>query len=203
MGISGISKLQPINFNRLNVNPIPLEFSNSLTTCEILGYITNKINSFIININEVIEHIDTYTESRLTSFRKDNIDMMNSLRTDYSILSQALEKRQSVKLEEFTNELNRKLDEIEKLVELIDSEFATLKELINNNESIVYNPTNGLNENESKVINDIYESLRTGSAISCKSYDILAISCESYDTLSMSCMEYDTRGVNLISYVKE
>lgn len=56
------NKIEPLNLlNGLNLNPVPLEFSQSLTTTEMLLAIQSKVNQIILIRNEVIEDSNNFT----------------------------------------------------------------------------------------------------------------------------------------------
>lgn len=58
---------------------------------------------------------------------------------------------------------------------------------------LVFNPTNGMQDNINKTLNDIYSQTRTG-ALTASEYDALELSATEYDSKELTATEYDTNG---------
>ena len=58
---------------------------------------------------------------------------------------------------------------------------------------LVFNPTNGMQNDINKTLNDIYSQTRTG-ALTASEYDALDLTANTYDNYELTATEYDTNG---------
>ena len=72
------NQIDPLNlFTGFNLNPIPLEASQSMTTTEYLMAIQAKINEVILIRNDVINDASTYTNQKYNEL----LNIINDLKT--------------------------------------------------------------------------------------------------------------------------
>lgn len=58
---------------------------------------------------------------------------------------------------------------------------------------LVFNPTNGMQNDLNKTLNDIYSQTRTG-ALTASEYDALDLTATVYDSKQLTATDYDTNG---------
>jgi hypothetical protein len=61
----------------LNMNPVPLEASQEMTTTKWLMAIQNKLNDIILVRNEVVNDANSYTDDKIDSLAKSITDLQN------------------------------------------------------------------------------------------------------------------------------
>jgi hypothetical protein len=80
------NQIDQINLlNGLNLNPIPLEFSQGITTTEWLLSIQSKVNEIIIIRNEVVQDANNFTLQKYEEVKK-LIDDLQSLLNNGNII---------------------------------------------------------------------------------------------------------------------
>lgn len=65
---------------------------------------------------------------------------------------------------------------------------------------IAYNPTNGEYENVSKVIMDVYDTLRVNS-ITCTEFDALELTATEFDAKEITAYNFDVNGKTMLENV--
>lgn len=119
--------------------------------------------------------IETTLSDFETSIKKDvNI----ALQQNYNQVVQLLSEYQTI----FNNQISNLRIDLEAEIKRI--ELGDVK---------AYNPTNGVIENVSKVILDIYETLRL-NAISCNEFDSLELTATEFDNKELTAYNFDVNG---------
>ena len=178
---------------------IPLVYDDSLSYYESLCKVTKSLNDTITKVNQlndIVENIDVnFTDiynkiqeintqiSDLNNYFeifRDQINayVQNQLTIYNDNIVQLMQDYQNIfnnNLNEFKNEVNEKIEKIEL------------------GEVNAYNPTNGKTENVSKVISDVYNSLRS-NAITAIEYDNLGLTATAYDSKEITAINYDLSG---------
>lgn len=67
-------------FNNVNVNPIPLEFNQSMSTTKILAGIEAKINTIIDLYNKANNEATAYTDSQFKVLKDSFTDLVNQVK---------------------------------------------------------------------------------------------------------------------------
>ena len=145
---------------------------------EELGIAVSKLEDLAQKIDEKIIEIDEAL-AQLDSFRREiEQEVSSQLATQYQRVISLMIDYQIIFNQNLTN-LDNRLSERIDAIELGDV--------------IAYNPTNGTYENVSKVIQDVYDSLRQ-NAISCAEYDELQLTATEYDNKEITAFDFDTNG---------
>lgn len=200
-------------FSGLNINPIPLEFSNSLTTTEILGALQAKVNELIKILNEYNDSIDNKIEGIEGEIESKVFEKYSKDFTEFSeIINNRLnedEEKQEQVLKEYLEYARTLVTELrievinydngvkQELKSYIDEKYSEIEKLIGDVPVSVINPTNGRNENIQKVINDIYDALRTG-AITAKEFDDLLLTAKQFEDINITAKEFDRDGKSIL-----
>ena len=74
------------------------------------------------------------------------------------------------------------------LINTLDQRFDNIPDSF-----LVFNPTNGMQNDINKTLNDIYSQTRTG-ALTASEYDALDLTATAYDNYELTATEYDTNG---------
>lgn len=129
----------------------------------------------------------------------------------------------SIQFNQLKNEINQILSEFQTEIEIdvdnrINANYNRIVELLANYQTVInnqiadlrsyfeseierielgdvkaYNPTNGLIENVSKVILDVYETLRN-NAIMCSEFDALELTATEFDSKELTAYNFDVNG---------
>ena len=149
-------------FDGLNVHPIPLDFTNSLTTTEFLLALQNKVNELVDSWNSSFEKIKEYTQeeqNRIIEIVTNSIDtiqeeLTNLINTEKAETEEKIETTKTELTETINNvrtDLLAKITNLETILNLVsDGETIDLSTLFNN--------YNNLNGNFSNIKSD-FESI--------------------------------------------
>ena len=162
---NGIAKSIDL-FDGMNVHPIPMDFSNSMTTTEFLLNLQNKINELIALWNESYKKLEELTEQqkteilntievRLVNIQKDYKDLINGLRDSLNTKIAEEKAQREFNDNKLKEDLQAQINNIDTILNLINSDGQTisLTELYNN-----YSTINGkFNTLEKNVNNCISE----------------------------------------------
>ena len=74
------------------------------------------------------------------------------------------------------------------LINTLDQRFDNIPDSF-----LVFNPTNGMQNDINKTLNDIYSQTRTG-ALTASEYDNLQLTANGYDSKQLTATAYDTNG---------
>ena len=153
--------------------------------CKIFEHFENEIKeidekySDILNIRQEFDSFKAEIQAEFSSFEETiNNEVDNKLNANYNRVVQLLSDYQIL----FNNELENLRTDLENQIEQI--ELGNV---------IAYNPTNGEYENVSKVITDVYETLRA-NAISCSEFDGLELTATEFDSKQLTAYNFDVNG---------
>lgn len=166
---------------------------DALTDYELIGKIFKHFEDEIKEIDEKYSDIlslrqefNTFKleiESEFTNFEnRINEQVDSKLNQNYAQIVQLLSEYQIL----FESELTGLRDDLEEQIEQI--ELGNV---------IAYNPTNGEYENVSKVITDVYETLRS-NAITCTEFDALELTATAFDGLELTAYNFDVNGKTIL-----
>ena len=145
-------------FDGLNVHPVPLDFTNSLTTTEFLFALQNKVNELVETWNTSFEKIKEYTkeeQNRIIEIVSQSIENLNTEIRNLinSEITETEEKIETNKTELTENINNIKSELLERIVAL-----ESILNLISNGESIdlseLYNNYSEINLKYKQIEND-------------------------------------------------
>lgn len=190
------------------INPtigmIPTSYKISMTYEEQLLYFCNKLDKELIPaLNNLIEEFSNYdanfqelfnrTDILQTEYDEMIIDLNNTKQEIYNEVdnkNNALYNRVIGLMNDYTASFNLALrnlkTELEAEIEAI--ELGNVK---------AYNPTTGTIENVSKVILDVYDSLRN-NALTCTEFDTLELTATAFDALDVSAYNFDVNGKTFV-----
>lgn len=145
-------------FDGLNVHPVPLDFTNSLTTTEFLLALQNKVNELVETWNISFEKIKEYTKEeqvRIIEIVSQSIENLNTEITNLinSEITETKGKIETNKTELTENINNIKSELLERIVAL-----ESILNLISNGETIdlseLYNNYSEINLKYKQIEND-------------------------------------------------
>ena len=160
-----------------SIGEIPTSYKDSISYEEQILWLCNFIEKEILpqidisqetvaKIEASFEELKSEVESQLATFGI-NIN-------EVKVYSDAQNELLKVYLLGLINTLNQRFDNIP------DS-------------FLVFNPTNGMQNDINKTLNDIYSQTRTG-ALTASEYDALELTATSYDSEELTATDYDTNG---------
>ena len=127
-----------------------------------------QFNQLKNEINQILSEFQTEIE----------IDVDNRINANYNRIVELLANYQTV--------INNQIEDLR-------SYFESEIERIELGDVKAYNPTNGLIENVSKVILDVYETLRN-NAIMCSEFDALELTATEFDSKELTAYNFDVNG---------
>lgn len=195
--------LEPIDlFNGLNMNPVPLEFSQSLTTSEWLCAMQAKINEVVKAVNNIENEAEKYTDEQIEQL-KAYIEELNKTLSgvigackiecfEHSDLNkQYAINEMTNKLEEVRNELILKIEGDDSIIiEDVQKKYEYLLSIIRKYSLQIVNPTTGQYSTVQEALNDIYNMLRN-EAMTVEEFEAVGLTCEEYDALDLACQLFD------------
>lgn len=167
------------NFRRFpkSIGELPTSYRESISYEEQLLWLCNFIEKEIlpsIDISqETIEEIKSSFESLKTEVETSLADFEVNI-NQVKVYSDSQNELLRVYLLGLINTLNQRFDNIP------DS-------------FLVFNPTNGMQNDLNKTLNDIYSQTRTG-ALTASEYDALDLTATAYDNYQLTATQYDTNG---------
>lgn len=160
-----------------SIGEIPTSYKDSISYEEQILWLCNFIEKEILpqidisqetvaKIEASFEELKNEVESQLATFEI-NINQVK-------VYSDAQNDLLKAYLLNLINALNTRFDNIP-------------------NSFLVFNPTNGMQDNINKTLNDIYSQTRTG-ALTASEYDALDLTANAYDNYELTATDYDTNG---------
>lgn len=145
-------------FDGLNVHPVPLDFTNSLTTTEFLLALQNKVNELVETWNISFEKIKEYTKEEQVRIIEIVSQSIENLNTEIRNLINSEITETEAKIETNKTELTENINNIKsELLERITS-LERILNLISNGESIdlseLYNNYSEINLKYKQIEND-------------------------------------------------
>lgn len=160
-----------------SIGEIPTSYKDSISYEEQILWLCNFIEKEILpqidisqetvaKIEASFEELENEVESKLATFGT-NIN-------EVKVYSDAQNELLKVYLLGLINSLDQRFDNIPDSL-------------------LVFNPTNGMQNDLNKTLNDIYSQTRTG-ALTASEYDALELTATSYDNEELTATDYDTNG---------
>lgn len=157
--------------------------------CKIFEYFDNQIKA----VDEKYSGLGNTVEQLQTEFEQLKVDISTTL----SNFETSIKNDVNIALQQNYNEVIRLLSEYQTV---FNNQIANLRadlmaeiQRIELGDVKAYNPTNGVIENVSKVILDIYETLRL-NAISCNEFDSLELTATEFDNKELTAYNFDVNG---------
>lgn len=157
--------------------------------CKIFEYFDNQIKA----VDEKYSGLFDTVEQLENDFAQLKIDIATTL----SDFKTSIKNDVNTALQQNYNEVIRLLSEYQTV---FNNQIANLRadlmaeiQRIELGDVKAYNPTNGLVENISVVIMDVYEILRQ-NAISCTEFDSLELTATEFDNKELSAYNFDVNG---------
>lgn len=189
-------------FGGLNMNPIPLEFSQSLTTTEWLGAMQSKINQIIDLLNQHDSNAEKYTNEQIAII-KNYIDDINRELTSAVATGKLDCINHSDKNKEYAiNEMSKTLADCKSeliakiegddnvIIADVNKKYEYLLSIIRKYSIEIVNPTTGQYSTIQDTLNDIYNMLRN-DAMKIEEFEALEFTAEEFDALNITCQQYD------------
>lgn len=167
------------NFRRFpkSIGELPTSYRESISYEEQILWLCNFIEKEILPSiaisEETIEKITSAIESLKEELNSSVSDLELNI-NEVKVYSDSQNELLKVYLLGLINTLNQRFDNIP------DS-------------FLVFNPTNGMQNDINKTLNDIYSQTRTG-ALTASEYDALELTATTYDNYELTATEYDTNG---------
>lgn len=157
--------------------------------CKIFEYFENQIKA----IDEKYSGLGDIVEQLQTEFEQ----LKDDISTTLSKFETSIKNDVNIALQQNYNEVIRLLSEYQTV---FNNQLANLRsdlmaeiQRIELGDVKAYNPTNGLVENVSVVIKDVYEILRQ-NAISCTEFDGLQLTATEFDNKELTAYNFDVNG---------
>ena len=157
--------------------------------CKIFEYFDNQIKA----VDEKYSGLFDNVEQLENDFAQLKIDIATTL----SNFETSIKNDVNIALQKNYNEVIRLLSEYQTV---FNNQIANLRadlmaeiQRIELGDVKAYNPTNGLVENISVVIMDVYEILRQ-NAISCTEFDSLELTATEFDNKELTAYNFDVNG---------
>lgn len=157
--------------------------------CKIFEYFDNQIKAVdekYSGLGNTVEQLQTEFEQLKVDISTTLSDFETSIKNDVNIALQQNYNQVVQLLSDYQTIFNNQISNLR-----IDLE-AEIKR-IELGDVKAYNPTNGLVENISDVIMDVYETLRL-NAISCTEFDSLELTATEFDNKELTAYNFDVNG---------
>ena len=167
------------NFRRFpkSIGELPTSYRESISYEEQILWLCNFIEKEILPSIEISHETVEELKSAFDSLQKEVEKTFSDFEIDINqvkVYSDTQNELLKVYLIGLINSLNQRFDDIP------DS-------------FLVFNPTNGMQNDINKTLNDIYSQTRTG-ALTASEYDALDLTATAYDNYELTATEYDTNG---------
>lgn len=193
----------------LNLQPIPLEFSQKLTTVEWLAEIEAKLNGIVVDVNDAIKAMekyyadyDEYFNNKLDTTKNELLELLNNLKeqtetaiancrqyTDEKCLENLSILNQTFK--NFREEIYKYHDNsINQILGHLDAEIYRLEEEIKKLNYKIVCPIDGRTETIQVVINHLFDIYRQGS-LTAEEFDLLQKTVAVIDAYAMTALQFD------------
>lgn len=184
----------------LNINPIPLEFGQSLTTAEWLCSIQAKVNEVITYVKNLENNANNYTDVEINKLKSELTVIVAKIDTAIKECNSYTD----IELASLKVEIITKISEVENVIEEHNSEFIKvnnnineLREMVASGNMSVISPATGCVVSIQQALNDIYNNIRV--TITWDTIEQLGITWDTVESWSAtwSEVEYD-----ITNYVK-
>lgn len=192
----------------LNINPIPLEFSQKLTTtewlCEInarLSGMVEEVNNALTAVEEYYKEYDTYFNEELQKAKEELEEHITTLRdeTEQAILDlhnwteEQCKNNMMTLLAQF--DLFRKEiytyhdNSVKQILAKMDNEILRLEDEIRKYSNIIICPIDGRKETVQTVINHLYDLFRDG-ALTVDEFEFLELTVSRFESSNITCEQF-------------
>lgn len=172
------------NFRRFpkSIGELPTSYRESISYEEQIIWLCNFIEKEILPSIDISQETVEELKSAFDSLQKEVEESVTNLQVDIN----------QVKVySDVQNELLKDL--IENQIRLLNLRFDNIPDTL-----LVWNPTNGTQDNLNDTLNDIYSQTRVG-ALTAQEYDNLELTATNYDERELTATDYDTEGKELLS----
>lgn len=172
------------NFRRFpkSIGELPTSYRESISYEEQIIWLCNFIEKEILPSIEISQETVEELKSAFDSLQKEVEKTFSDFELDIN----------QVKVySDVQNELLKDL--IENQIRLLNLRFDNIPDTL-----LVWNPTNGTQDNLNDTLNDIYSQTRIG-ALTAQEYDDLELTASNYDGRELTATDYDTEGKELLS----
>lgn len=187
-----------------------ISVDNALSTIQVIHQLIAKINNVVEELNKIDSTANSYTDSEIekvksiiSSLESELKSLIETNSTDIALLQGAINV-----IESRLEELNRYVDSKNlEILNLVNTNYKTLCalysafkneviELLNANEPIVTNPTNGLKDKLSKCLLDVYTVNRVNTL------DLSIYSAKKIGNIKLGSYKLNTMQVEMIKTLK-
>ena len=172
------------NFRRFpkSIGELPTSYRESISYEEQILWLCNFIEKEILPSIDISQATVEELKSAFDSLQKEVEKTFSDFELDIN----------GVKVySDVQNELLKDL--IENQIRLLNLRFDNIPDTL-----LVWNPTNGTQDNLNDTLNDIYSQTRVG-ALTAQEYDNLELTATNYDERELTATDYDTEGKELLS----
>lgn len=172
------------NFRRFpkSIGELPTSYRESISYEEQILWLCNFIEKEILPSIDISQKTVEELKSAFDSLQKE----VEKTFSDFEIDINQVKVYSDVQ-----NELLKDL--IENQIRLLNLRFDNIPDTL-----LVWNPTNGTQDNLNDTLNDIYSQTRVG-ALTAQEYDNLELTATNYDDRELTATDYDTEGKELLS----
>ena len=165
-----------------SIGELPTSYRESISYEEQILWLCNFIEKEILPSIEISQDTVEELKSAFDSLQKEVEKTFSDFELDIN----------GVKVySDVQNELLKDL--IENQIRLLNLRFDNIPDTL-----LVWNPTNGTQDNLNDTLNDIYSQTRIG-ALTAQEYDNLELTATNYDERELTATDYDTEGKELLS----
>lgn len=185
----------------MNLNPIPLEFSNGLTTTEWLLGIQAKVNECVDVANAITDESKIYTDNMFNTAMdiinikaetlNNTINATKSYLKDYTDGEITIVKNM---ISSMVEELNTEIEKGSLLLDELNKRLTLVEKLIDNGYVYVNSPLTGQKVSIQSATDELYSLIMHGDSdvfMTALLYDTKQLTAESYDALGVTARAYD------------
>lgn len=167
------------NFRRFpkSIGELPTSYRESISYEEQILWLCNFIEKEILPSIDISKETIEEIKSSFNSLKEELDSSVSDLELNIN----------GVKVySDAQNEILKAI--IENQLDSINLRFDNIPDSL-----LVWNPTNGMQNDLNKTLNDIYSQTRTG-ALTASEYDALDLTATAYDNYQLTATQYDTNG---------
>lgn len=191
------------------VQIIPQVYDNCLSTYESICRVADVVNEIIAYLNNFddttkqyidsqISYLKNYVDAQDESITKNLTNLINKEISELEISFYKFRAKILNDINDFEYDINNKIEINEIIWENKFNDFKNdVLDLINQCDTICYNPTTGLYETVCKVINDIYNFTRI-YAFTALEFDNSLVTVSEFDNSQITAEKFDTLGKTLL-----
>ena len=198
-----MNKIDPILPVNLTLGNLPTSYKESLSYPEQLQELRHKINEIATNYNSILSLIDDISSNyeeileKLDTIETQIQDINNFFPTFRTQILQSVDDKNIVLQNQVISLLNDYQTIFNNSLQNLRNDLETEINQIQLGNVKAYNPTNGLVENVSNVIMDVYNMFRD-NAISCAEFDALELTSTAYDEMEITAYNFDVNSKSIL-----